>query len=255
MRRNTSLNLLWSPTPEPRTWGTWCSLFRAQVPKIMRRVLRLALPPGCLCAPCRYSVNALYKIHWPSDLALPLIQVQLWFCPQDPSAEQCDEFPPSICVQINSKMCPLPNPIPTNKLNVEPKRPPRQDLITLEKIATSFRPINITQLCKLSTILANTVNVKWAADYGENWATTIVHCFYTSFCRKRVGIWLVEKLSSGHWAGATKGYMESLVSVKCFEWQTLLRASIYAIWFNQGFIKHFLGQMLSRTNTNAPNTI
>ena len=124
-------------------------------------------------------------------------------------------------------MCPLPNPIPTNKLNVEPKRPPRQDLITLEKIATSFRPINITQLCKLSTILANTVNVKWAADYGENWATTIVHCFYTSFCRKRVGIWLVEKLSSGHWAGATKGYMESLVSVKCFEWQTLLRASIY----------------------------
>ena len=124
-------------------------------------------------------------------------------------------------------MCPLPNPIPTNKLNVEPKRPPRQDLITLEKSATSFRPINITQLCKLSTILANTVNVKWAADYGENWATTIVHCFYTSFCRKRVGIWLVEKLSSGHWAGATKGYMESLVSVKCFEWQTLLRASIY----------------------------
>ena len=54
------------------------------------------------------------------------------------------------------------------QLNVEPKRPPRQNLITLEKNAISFRPINITQLCKLSTILANIVNVKWAADYGEN---------------------------------------------------------------------------------------
>ena len=86
----------------------------------------------------------------------------------DPSAEQGDDFLPSICVQINGKMWPLPNPISTNKLDVEPKRQPRQDLITLEKNATSFRPINITQLCKLSTILANIVNVKWAADYGEN---------------------------------------------------------------------------------------
>ena len=173
-------------------------VFRAQVPKIMRRVLRPALPPGCLCAPCRYSVNALYKIHWPSDLTLPLIQVQLWFCPLDPSAEQGDDFLPSICVQINGKMCPLPNPISTNKLNVEPKRPPRQNLITLEKNATSFRPINITQLCKLSTILANTVNVKWAADYGENWAKANIYCFYTSFAGKGwvVGIWQGEKLSS-----------------------------------------------------------
>ena len=96
-----------------------------------------------------------------------LYQVQLRFCPLDPLAEQGDEFPPSICVQINGKMCPLPNPIPTNKPNVEPKRPPR--------------PINITPLCKLSPILANTVNVKWAADYGKGWV---------------VGIWLVEKLSS-----------------------------------------------------------
>jgi len=96
-----------------------------------------------------------------------LYQVQLRFCPLDPSAEQGDEFPPSICVQINGKMCPLPNPIPTNKPNVEPKRPPR--------------PINITPLCKLSPILQNSVNIKWAADYGKGWV---------------VGIWLVEKLSS-----------------------------------------------------------
>ena len=60
-----------------------------------------------------------------------LLQVQLRFCPLDPSAEQGDEFPPSICVQINGKMCPLPNPIPTNKPNVEPKRPPRQDFVNI----------------------------------------------------------------------------------------------------------------------------
>ena len=58
------------------------------------------------------------------------------FCPQlDTSAEQGDEFPPSICVQVNGKMCSLPNPIPTNKPNVEPKRPPR--------------PVHLTPLCKV----------------------------------------------------------------------------------------------------------
>ena len=96
-----------------------------------------------------------------------LYQVQLRFCPLDSTAEQGDEFPPSICVQINSKMCQLPNPIPTNKPNVEPKRPPK--------------PINITPLCKLSPILPNIVNVKWSSDYGKGWV---------------VGIWLVEKMSS-----------------------------------------------------------
>ena len=60
------------------------------------------------------------------------------FCVQlDTSAEQGDEFPPSICVQVNGKMCSLPNPIPTNKPNVEPKRPPR--------------PVHLTPLCKVGT--------------------------------------------------------------------------------------------------------
>jgi hypothetical protein len=65
-------------------------------------------------------------------------------------------------------MCQLPNPIPTNKPNVEPKRPPK--------------PINITQLCKLSPILPNVINIKWASlDFTKGWV---------------VGIWLVEKLTS-----------------------------------------------------------
>jgi len=94
-------------------------------------------------------------------------QVQLRFCPMDTTKEQTDEFPPSICVQVNGKMCPLPNPIPTNKPNVEPKRPPK--------------PIDLTPLCKLSPTLPNTVNVKWAADQGKGWVIVID---------------LVEKLSS-----------------------------------------------------------
>eukprot|EP00092_Neocalanus_flemingeri_P052649 GFUD01061618.1.p1 GENE.GFUD01061618.1~~GFUD01061618.1.p1 ORF type:complete len:485 (-),score=149.81 GFUD01061618.1:30-1484(-) len=96
-----------------------------------------------------------------------LYQIQLRFCLLDPSAEQGDEFPPSICVQVNGKMCPLPNPIPTNKPNVEPKRPPK--------------PIDLTPLCKLSPTLPNTVNVKWAADQGKGWV---------------IAIYLVEKLTS-----------------------------------------------------------
>jgi len=96
-----------------------------------------------------------------------LYQIQLRFCQLDTMAEQGDEFPPSICVQVNNKMCNLPNPIPTNKPNVEPKRPPR--------------PVHLTPLCKLTPTLNNVVNIKWAADYGKNWV---------------VGIWLVEKLSS-----------------------------------------------------------
>jgi hypothetical protein len=38
---------------------------------------------------------------------------------------QEDNFPSSICVKINGRVCPLPTPIPTNKPGAEPKRPPR----------------------------------------------------------------------------------------------------------------------------------
>ena len=94
-----------------------------------------------------------------------------------------DEFPPSICVHVNNKMCNLPNPIPTNKPNVEPKRPPR--------------PVHLTPLCKLTPTLNNVVNIKWAADYGKNWV---------------VGIWLVEKLSSEQLLDRSVNLMEILRS-------------------------------------------
>ena len=67
--------------------------------------------------------------------------------------ELSDEFPPSVMVHVNGKTVQLPNPIPTNKPGVEPKRPPK--------------PVNVTSLCKLSPILPNTVIVKWATEYTK----------------------------------------------------------------------------------------
>ncbi|XP_054154401.1 E3 SUMO-protein ligase PIAS2-like isoform X2 [Oppia nitens] len=95
------------------------------------------------------------------------VQVQLRFCLNETTCEQEDNFPPSICVKINSKMCPLPNPLPTNKPGVEPKRP--------------SRPVSITTLCKLSPTVANQISISWASDYNRPYA---------------VGVFLVKKLTS-----------------------------------------------------------
>lgn len=86
-------------------------------------------------------------------------QVQMRFCLLETTCEQEDYFPPNVIVKVNNKLCPLPNPIPTNKPGVEPKRPPR--------------PVNITQLVKLSPTVANTITVSWAADYGRGYAITV----------------------------------------------------------------------------------
>ena len=70
----------------------------------------------------------------------------------------------------------------------------------------SSRPINITPLCKLSPILANTVNVKWAADYGENCdnkcSLLVSKVTWHTFCRKRVGGWYLAGWETLQWAGA-----------------------------------------------------
>lgn len=72
-------------------------------------------------------------------------QIQLRFSLLETSCEQDDNFPASVCVKVNGRLQPLPNPIPTNKPGVEPKRPPK--------------PINITGLCKLSSTVPNYLNV------------------------------------------------------------------------------------------------
>jgi len=95
------------------------------------------------------------------------IQVQMRFCLLETSCEQDDCFPPGICVKVNGKMCPLPNPIPTNKPGVEPKRPPR--------------PVNITTMVKLSPTVANHITVSWNTEYGRGYA---------------IAVYLVRKLTS-----------------------------------------------------------
>jgi len=93
-------------------------------------------------------------------------QILLRFCPQDTTAEQGDEFPPNICVQVNGKMLPLPNPVPS-KNNTEPRRPPK--------------PVDVSKMCKLTPSLPNNINVKWASEHGKGWV---------------INVDLVEKLSS-----------------------------------------------------------
>ncbi len=128
------------------------------------------------------------------NVLLILFQIQLRFCQYSPDAskEVTDEFPPSVCVQINNKMATLPNPIPTNRPGVEPKRPPR--------------PVNITQMCKLSPILPNNISIKWAAEFGKGCVVIVLSCWifmindfifiFFFFFRWVVGIWLVMKMSS-----------------------------------------------------------
>ena len=80
-------------------------------------------------------------------------QLQMRFSLLETSGEQEDNFPPSIHVKVNSKRCPLPNPVPTSKPGVVLVRPAKL--------------INITPLCKLSSTSSNKVVVSWAVEVGR----------------------------------------------------------------------------------------
>ncbi|GFO21346.1 E3 sumo-protein ligase [Plakobranchus ocellatus] len=95
------------------------------------------------------------------------VQVQVRFCLLETTCEQADTFPSQIQVRVNNKPAALPNVIPTNKPNVEPKRP--------------GRPVDITSLCRLSPTVSNAITVTWASDPSR------------SFC---MAIYLVRKLTS-----------------------------------------------------------
>ncbi|RWS08224.1 E3 SUMO-protein ligase PIAS2-like protein [Dinothrombium tinctorium] len=82
-------------------------------------------------------------------------QIQLRFCLLETSCEQEDNLPPSVCVKVNSKICKLPNLLPTNK----PKRP--------------SRPVNITYLCEISPTTSNQISISWASKYGRAYAVAV----------------------------------------------------------------------------------
>ncbi|XP_060805520.1 E3 SUMO-protein ligase PIAS3 isoform X2 [Amyelois transitella] len=124
-----------------------------------------------------------------------VIQAQLRFCLLETSCEQEDYFPPSVNVKVNNKMCPLPNPIPTNKPTPEPKRPPR--------------PVNISSLVKLSPTVANTIQVSWGADFTRAYV---------------LGVFMVRKLTSAELLQRLKNkgtknpdYTRSLIKEKLSE--------------------------------------
>ncbi|GFS45431.1 hypothetical protein NPIL_539371 [Nephila pilipes] len=86
-------------------------------------------------------------------------QIMLRFCLSDTSSEQEDNFPLNVSVKVNGKSAALPNPVPTNRPGVEPKRP--------------SRPVNITALSKLSPTVTNSVTITWTSSYGRTYAAAI----------------------------------------------------------------------------------
>ncbi|XP_022105641.1 E3 SUMO-protein ligase PIAS2-like [Acanthaster planci] len=94
-------------------------------------------------------------------------QVQLRFCLAETSCDQDDKFPASVCVKVNSKLCPLPPFLPQTKAGTEPKRP--------------SRPVNITPLARLTPTSPNQVDVQWIPEIGR------------SYC---VAVYLVRQLSA-----------------------------------------------------------
>lgn len=124
-----------------------------------------------------------------------VIQAQLRFCLLETSCEQEDHFPPNVNVKVNNKMCPLPNPIPTNKPTPEPKRPPR--------------PVNISSLVKLSPTVANTIYVTWLADFTRAYVLSVF------MVRKLTSAELLQRLKNK----GTKNpdYTRSLIKEKLSE--------------------------------------
>ncbi|XP_068620211.1 E3 SUMO-protein ligase PIAS3 isoform X2 [Battus philenor] len=124
-----------------------------------------------------------------------VIQAQLRFCLLESSCEQEDYFPPNVTVKVNNKLCPLPNPIPTNKPTPEPKRPPR--------------PVNISSLVKLSPTVANTIHVTWAADFTRAYVLSVF------LVRKLTSAELLQRLKNK----GTKNpdYTRSLIKEKLSE--------------------------------------
>jgi len=83
---------------------------------------------------------------------------------------QDDDFPRNLCLKVNNKVCPLPNPkpVPANRPNLEAKRPPK--------------PLIITSLCKLNTkSCLNQVSVSYALAKDGT--------------KHTVSVYLVEKLT------------------------------------------------------------
>ena len=85
-------------------------------------------------------------------------QIQMRFSLLETSCDQVDNFPWSVCVKVNGKLCPLPNIVLAKPLT-ESKRP--------------SLPVNITSLCKLSSTTPNTITVSWTVEVGKAYTVSV----------------------------------------------------------------------------------
>jgi len=85
-------------------------------------------------------------------------QVQLRLCLLETTCEQSDNFPKSLSVKVNGKLCPLPTPLPSQP-GTEPRRPPG--------------PLNITSQVKLTSTGPNTLTVSWATEANKAFTVSV----------------------------------------------------------------------------------
>ncbi|KIH62259.1 hypothetical protein ANCDUO_07458 [Ancylostoma duodenale] len=102
----------------------------------------MELPPimSGVKTPCKqsftFSLPREYFVNWSLNSPLPRYEIQLRFfqVPENYASQELpDDFPLNCVARIEEQHVQLPALIPTNKPNVEPKRP--------------SRPVDITQYC------------------------------------------------------------------------------------------------------------
>ncbi|CAB3408165.1 unnamed protein product [Caenorhabditis bovis] len=113
------------------------------------------------------------SIHRFDSRPLPRYEIQLrFFNATELDEPQKDDFPLNCNVRVDDTCIPLPNVIPTNKANAEPKRP--------------SRPVCITASCVRRTG-PHRLHVEWTAD-RRTWAVAIyyVHRLSSSILYERI---------------------------------------------------------------------
>ncbi|XP_067933954.1 E3 SUMO-protein ligase PIAS2-like isoform X2 [Watersipora subatra] len=110
------------------------------------------------------------------------VQVQLRFAPLEKNKlrDIRDMYPPCLVLRLNGKMIQLPNPIPTNKQNADPKRPPR--------------PLDLTWSCRLTPMVQNSLLICWAMPNEPELPKD--YCYTINLVRKRSSEFLTQKVAS-----------------------------------------------------------
>ncbi|EGT39639.1 CBN-GEI-17 protein [Caenorhabditis brenneri] len=105
------------------------------------------------------GLDHINKVAYRPETPLPRYEIQLrFFNITEKGQPQKDDFPLNCHTRVDESIVQLPNIIPTNKPNAEPKRP--------------SRPVNITQHLSRFKQRDHTLSVEWLAD-KRVWAAAI----------------------------------------------------------------------------------